>query len=291
MLGTLFAIIAPVFVTAGIGYVWARQERPFHAETITSLVTTIGTPCLVFSTLTGLELNPGLVFEIALAAVLAMAVFITIGTVVLRLTGQNLPSFLPSLMFSNCGNVGLPLCLFAFGEEGLALAIGYFATSAILQFTVGIGLASGSMSPRQILKTPMIYAVLLGAAAMYFRIDVPQWLQNCVALLGQLTIPLMLMALGVSLAKLRLNSLRATFLLSCLRLVMGFLVGWGISALFGLEGAARGVVIVQSSMPVAVFNYLFALRYGRQHEAVASLVLMSTAISFATLPLLLLFVL
>ena len=110
-------------------------------------------------------------------------------------------------------------------------------------------------------------------------------------LLGNLGIPLMLLTLGVSLARLRVVGLARGITLSVLRLVMGLAIGLVVAELFTLEGVARGVFILGCAMPVAVFNYIMAERYGRRSSDVASMVVISTAISFATLPLLLLIIL
>jgi predicted permease len=101
----------------------------------------------------------------------------------------------------------------------------------------------------------------------------------------------MLITLGISLARLKVASVPRSLALSALRLVMGFAIGLALAAALGLDGATRGVLIVQLSMPVAVFNYLFAQRYKTAPEEVAGMVVMSTALSFASLPLLLWFVL
>ena len=117
------------------------------------------------------------------------------------------------------------------------------------------------------------------------------WVQNTTKLLGNFTIPLMLIAMGVSLARFHIASVKRSLLISVLRLSMGFVVGVAIAELLGLEGIARGITILQSSMPVAVFSYLFAVRYNRSPEEVAGTVLISTVLSFLSLPLLLWYVL
>ena len=283
----LFAIIAPVFVIAGIGFAWVRTGRPFDSETITQIVTNVGTPCLVFATLAKLEVPPSSFLEIALGSALALLCFGLVGFSVLKLARLDVRSFLPALMFPNSGNMGLPLVLFAFGEPGLALGIGYFTVAAMAQFTIGVGLASGATSLKLFLKTPMIYAALAGLGFMLAGIKPPEWAQNSLDLVGKMTIPLMLMALGVSLARLKIRQIGSSLLVAALRLGMGLAVGIGVSEVMGMEGAMRGVMIIECSMPVAVFNYLFALRYDRNPSEVAGTVLLSTAISFATLPFLL----
>ena len=291
MFAELAAIIAPIFVCAGIGFAWARLRRPFESEFVTALVTMVGAPFLVFSSLTRLPLELAAVAEMAGAALLAFAGFALLGIAALRIVRLSLRSYLPALMFPNAGNMGLPLCLFAFGEPGLALAIVFFAVSSMLQFTVGVGIAAGSADPRRLLRLPLIYAVAAALAVMATGAPVPAWLANTAELIGGLTIPLMLFALGVSLARLQIGSLRRSLALSLVRILGGVALGFGIGWALGLSDAARGVLAIQSAMPVAVFNYLFAQLYRREPAEVAGMIVLSTLISFATLPALLLLVL
>lgn len=291
MLGQLAAIIAPVFVCAAIGYLWARLRRPFETEFVTALVTNIGTPCLVASTLTKLPIDVASFGGMALGALAVFAIVGVVAAIGLRIAGLPHHSYLPALMFSNAGNMGLPLCLFAFGEPGLALAIGFFTVSATLQFTVGVGLAAGTVAPRRLVRIPLLYAVAISLALMITGTPLPGWIANTIELLGGLTIPLMLIALGVSLARLRIASLKLSLAIALVRLLLGFAVGNLVAWAFGMEGMLAGVLILQASMPVAVFNYLFAQVYRRAPEEVAGAVVLSTFLSFASLPLLLLLVL
>ena len=289
MFEILLNIITPVVATAGLGFFWAKTGRAFHSETITTLVTNVGSPMLIFSTLVKLDMALSVFLEFAMFAAISAFIFCLVGLAILSLCRLSVRDYLPGLMFPNTGNMGLPLCLFAFGEEGLALAIAVFTVFSTLQFTFGIWLSSGSSSPGQLLRTPLLYAVIIGLGVKALAIPIPLWITNTTDLIGSLTIPLMLFALGVSLAGLSINHIRLATGLSFLRLIMGFAVGYALATLFGLEGIERGVLILECSMPVAVFNYLFSLRYDRAHSHVAGMVLISTLLSFITLPLLLLY--
>lgn len=291
MFDILLNIIAPVVITAGLGFYWAKSGRAFSTETVTGLVTNIGAPLLIFTTLNNLEMPLTNFFDFGMIAALAAASFCVIGFVILSALKLNIRDYLPGLMFPNAGNMGIPLCMFAFGEPGLALAIAVFTVFSMLQFTFGIWLSSGTNSLGQLAKTPLIYAVAIALVSKWLNIEIPIWINNTTGLLGSLTIPLMLLALGVSLASLSVSHLKLATGLSLLRLTIGFFVGYGLSILFNLEGVERGVMILECSMPVAVFNYLFSLRYKRAHSHVAGMVLVSTLLSFITLPALLLFVL
>lgn len=290
MYGQIFSVIAPVFICASIGWLWKKQNRPFDTQLVAALSVNIGTPCLAFSTLLDTKIEPEAFLKMGGACVLTVGVFAVVYYLFLKAAGLNLRAFLPSLTFSNVGNMGLPLCLLAFGQEGLALAIAYFAINVILFFSAGVAVAAGATSPGQILKLPVLYAVGAAMVFMFTGLTPPAWVSNTVRILGGLTIPLMLITLGVSLAGLGIKSLPRSLMISLMRLVPGFLVGWGAAELLGFEGVARGVLIIQCAMPIAVFNYLFAVQYGNEPEEVAGTVVLSTVLSFATLPALLAFV-
>lgn len=287
MLPQLLAIIAPVFVCAVIGYVWARRGLPFDTAFTTILVSNVAIPCLIVSTLAKLDISPAAFSEMALAGFLTLATTGAIAAALLWFARQPQSAYLPSLVFGNTGNVGLPLCLFAFGEEGLALGIIFFTVFLLIQFTVGIWVASGQASARVLLRTPLVWACLLGIGLQLAGLKLPHWVDNTIGLIGDLAIPLMLLTLGISLARFRVTALGRGLAMSVGRLAIGLGVGLGVAWGLGLEGTARGVLILESTMPVAVLNYLFAARYDTRPEEVAGLVLVSTAISFATLPLLL----
>lgn len=291
MLLDLISILAPVFICAGIGWAWARAARPFDAETVTSLVTVVSTPCLVFDTLVRLGIRLDQFAEMALATLMVMGGFAVGGLIVLKLRRLEAQAFLPSLMFPNAGNVGLSVSLFAFGEQGLALAIAYFGIMVALQFTVGVAINAGHMSVSGLIKSPTVWAVAAAIAFIAFEWSMPDWLGNTVHLLGGFAIPMMLIALGVSLARLRVTDLADSLIIALSRLAIGLGVGLGVSWILDLGPLATGVVVLQSAMPVAVFNYLFALRYDRRPETVAGAVVLSSLIGFATLPALLWFVL
>jgi len=291
LLVTVAPIVAPVFVVAAIGFGWARAGMPFDTEFTTTLVSNLSFPCLIVATLARLEIDPDAFSQMAWAGTLTVLVTGAIAALLLKLFGQPQSVYWPPLVFGNVGNMGLPLCLFAFGQEGLALGIIFFTVFVGIQFTLGISVAAGRLSARTLVRTPLVWACLLGISLQLAGIGFPRWIGNTIGLVGDLAIPMMLLTLGVSLAKLKVTSLWRSVLMSVGRLGIGLGVGLAIAEILGLEGAARGVLILESAMPVAVLNYLFAARYDRSPEEIAGLVLVSTTISFVTLPGLLLLVL
>ena len=284
-------IIAPLFVIAGIGYFWGRSGRNFDTNMIGTLVVNFGVPCLIFSSLTKLNVSPAAFAEIAGVFCIAMAATAAIGALALKLMRLEVTAFLPSLTFANNGNMGLPLCLFAFGDTGLALAISVFVVASTGNFVIGNALVAGRMRPGEVAKTPHLYVVAAALIFLTAGVTPPLWLANTTSLIGGISIPLMLIALGVSLSRLKIADVKRALVLSVLRLGGGFAIGVALAAAFDLEGAVRGVLILQCAMPAAVLNYILAARYGREEEAIAGVIVASTAISFATLPVLIWFIL
>ena len=149
----------------------------------------------------------------------------------------------------------------------------------------------GIISLKKLARVPLIYTAVAALAVMAFDYVVPNWLANTARIYGQLVIPLMLIALGVSLASLKPAGLPRSLALSVARFAIGLGVGVAVVEFFDLEGVTRGVIILQSAMPAAVFNYMLALQHNNAPPEVAGLVITSTLLSFITLPGLLLFVL
>ncbi len=291
MLLTIFSVIAPVFICAMLGYGWVKKGLAFDTPFVSRLVMEVGAPCLIFSSFMEQNIDMDAFQEMATAAFASMLLFGVAGSAVLYLAKLDQRTWLPSQMFPNVGNMGLPLCLLAFGQEGLAFGMTYFMVNTVFGFTIGMMITSGKVSFRELLKNPTFYSVLITLLFLFTDTKPWTWVQNTTKLLGNFTIPLMLIAMGVSLARFHIASVKRSLLISVLRLSMGFVVGVAIAELLGLEGIARGITILQSSMPVAVFSYLFAVRYNRSPEEVAGTVLISTVLSFLSLPLLLWYVL
>jgi len=286
LLANLAAILAPVMLISALGFVWVKRGHGFDQALATNLIAILSAPCLVFSTLVQMHVS-GHDFAITgVAALACLGLSCGLGAFALMILRLPVKVFLPAIAFPNVGNMGLPVCLFAFGQQGLALATIYFATVSMFQFTLGPMLASGQFRLGPLLKAPFVYAGFAALGVVYFHLHVPLWVLNTTSLLGQLAVPLMLLALGVALAELRIANLGRATTVSCLRLFLGLAIGWIAASGLGLHGAARGVVIIESAMPAAVFNYLFARIYDNSPEEVAGVIMVSTLLSYLSLPFL-----
>jgi len=242
---------------------------------------------LVFTILMKTTLPPAAFAVTGAAAVACYTGFVVASAIVLKLCRFRMRTYLPSLAFANTGNLGLPLALYAFGEQGLGYAIIFFSIGSISNFTFGQAIAAGQANWKLVAKSPIVAAVILGISASYVHFTPPIWLGNTLSLVAGMAIPLMLLTLGGSLARIKVASLPRAFALSFVRIGMGASIGAVVALCFGLTGTARSVLILQSGMPVAVFNYLFAQMWNNEPEEVASLVAVSTFVSIGTIPVLL----
>lgn len=280
----LFSIIAPVMICAAIGFIWQRSGKKFDSDFIASLVMQLGAPCLIIASMSKVHASPQQLWSMC-TAVLAISTGLAVCAAVLVWLFK-LPwrPYVVSLVFSNSGNLGLPLCLLAFGDEGLALGVSYFVLLSCLHFSLGVVAFSARWHWRTLLLSPMLHAAWLGVLIVVFAWQLPLWLQHTVNLIGNFSIPLMLITLGVSLARIRFQALGWPALFAVLKIVLGLCIGWLVCEWLDLQGLMRGVVLLQSAMPMAIFNYLLAERYQQSPQQVAAMVAMSTLLAFMCLP-------
>jgi len=284
-------IIAPVFLLAGIGFVWAALGFEYKVQFVTRLTMNLSVPALIFTALIKTEIDPEALKITALAAALAYIGVALFSAGLLRLGGYSQRTFLAPMVFGNTGNLGLPLAFFAFGQVGFDYAVVVFAVMAFLSFTIGVWLVSGSASPLTALKQPMVWATVLGSIVLAMGWRLPEWSVNTLALLGQVAIPLMLITLGVAITRLRPAALGRAFGLSLLKLVICVAIPALVGLWFGLPEIAFAALVVQVATPVAVTSYMLAEKYGAEADEVAGLVVASTLLSVIAIPLILAYVL
>ena len=287
----ILQITAPVFLLALAGYVWAWKGLRYDIEFVTRLAVTFSMPCLIFSVLVKVKIDPEAFRDIALASLAAYAALGAILWAGLKLSGLSQRTYLAPGVFANTGNVGLPVAMFAFGEQGLAFAIVIFAIMAILSFSIGIWVVAGGGRLTEVLKQPLVHASVLGGVFLVQGWTLPGFLQSSLELAGQISIPLMLLTLGVSIAKLTVGAVGRAVVLSLVKLAVSAAVAMVVIWVFGLTGAARGTLLLQLIMPVAVTSYLLAERYRAEPDVVAGTVVVSTVISVLAIPAALAFVL
>jgi predicted permease len=252
---------------------------------------TVSIPCLIFVALMKTEVSGAALTAISLASIVAYAGVTLVMFLFIKINRLNAPTYLAPLIFGNTGNLGIPLALFAFGEVGLQYAVVSFAIMAVYSFTAGIWIVSGGGNPLKALKEPMVGATILGGIFLWQGWETPVWITNALELLGQMGIPLMLITLGVALARLSPAGLLRAFWLSLAKVIICAAIAWTVAVVFKLDDVAFAVLVLQVSTPVAVTSYLIAQKYGANAGEVAGMVVASTFLSIAFIPILLAFLL
>jgi len=284
---TVLEIVAPVFLLAAVGFTWVKLGFEYRIQFVTQLAMNLAIPCLIFVSLMQARIDPAALTNLSLATVAAYG-SVTLAMVVLvwmlRLKSQ---TYTAPLIFGNTGNLGLPLALFAYGETGLSYAVVVFAIMGVWSFTFGIWLVAGSGALGKVLREPLVWATLLGALFLWRGWQTPTFLTNTLSLIGQIAIPIMLITLGVAVARLTPVGIGLAMVLSALKVVVCVAIAWSVAHWFDLDDIAFGVLVVQVATPVAVSNYLLAEKYGADANAVAGLVVVSTLMAVGALPLIL----
>src|SRR5688572_16956153 len=205
---------------AAIGYTWRLTGAPFDMPFVTRIIMYVAGPCLVFTSLSRLTLPLSAFWEMVGAMIVVTLGVAAVSAVLLGILRLPQRSFLPALTLGNTGNLGLPLCLFAFGEEGLGLAVAIYVTNSLLQFTFVPLLNTRVSMLRTVLGTPMLYGAAAGLAVLLSGVTVPVWLATTLESIGALLIPLMLMALGNTVGGLKTHNLPRAFGLGAARLII-----------------------------------------------------------------------
>lgn len=286
MQGHPIEVFAPVFLVVAGGYLFGPYLK-LEVESLSELIIKVLAPCLLLSYLSSTKLTMEDSLVISSGGLFVVAGVGLTSLVILSLLGlRQRGLFLPCL-FMNSGNMGLPLALLAFGDQGMQRALIFFVTMTVLNYSFGIWLAKGRGGLREVFSLSLIYAAVIGIGLTSFQVRMPEVLFKPLSLLGQATIPLMLITLGYQLRSIKVSHLGVGFLTTLLRIGGGLMWGLLFVKLFSIQGLPAKVIVLEASMPSAVVNLIFSQRYHCQPEAVASSVFVSTVASFLSVPLVL----
>ena len=289
----LFEVLFPVFFIIGIGYFLGKKDPKINTNFITKFTANIGFPGLVFYSLTGTGLTFNDFQNFFIYGIILISSFSIIGIIFLFFMRKDIIRNLPPYILPNTGNMGLPICLFAYGNHGFGLASSIGACVILGHFTLNIFLAQKKFDFSVILKSIPFYSVIFSAFWLYFEFEAPNFILNTTMLLTYTTIFLVLMSLGIALTRLKVFSIKVSLIGSIARLVFGPIIGFIIIKIFDLTGYAAGIILIQSSMPSAVLTYLVGSMYSPKKivDEIASMIVVTTIFSFITIPLVVFFAL
>ena len=290
----LFEVLFPVFFVVAVGYYIGKKDPKINTKFITNFAANVGTPALILYALNIKNISFDIFSNYFWYYLLAITGFFFVGIIfLLILKTKDIIRELPPFVLPNTGNMGLPICLFAYGSDGLGIAAAISSLIILFHFTLGVFLADRKFNFEVILKSPPFYTIIISVLLLYYEIQLPVFIENTSFLLMYATIFLILMSLGIALTRLKIFSFSKALISSLGRLILGPIIGLSIIYYYELDGFAAGVLLIQCSMPSAILNYLVGSIYSPKKivDNIASMIVVSTLLSFITIPIVVFFAL
>lgn len=279
----ILEIVLPVLAIIAFGYFIGRRWKP-DMRVVNRLNLDVFGPFLVLAYLSdkGVDL-------VSLWPLVVASIVIVLGSGILawpfaKLSGQNPRTFVPPMMFNNCGNMGLPLALFAFGAPGVAGMVALFTTSNLLHFTLGSFIVNKHADLKVLLKSPMVWATIVGASLGLSGLHLPDSVHAPLKMIGDCTIPVMLLSLGVRMLDVKREDFTNSLLGAAVCPLTGLLVAGLLAVWLPMSKTQIGLVYLFGSLPPAVLNFLVADYYKQEPEKVASIVLVGNIASIVFIP-------
>lgn len=286
----IFTTVFPILAIVSAGFFYARKSNP-DLQVANRVNMDIFLPALVFSVMAGKNFDLYEHIDLAIGSAVMVIGAGLIMKPISRILGFETKTFVPPMMFNNCGNLGLPLALLAFGDAGLSAFVVMFLVSNLLHFSLGIHLVDEHAKLTSLYRNPIILATFAGLAWALFKWPLPNWLATPIDMLGQISIPLMLFALGVRLITVDMSNWRIGVYGAIFSPLSSLIFALPFAWLMDLSNEFTAYIILFSVLPPAVLNYMFAERYRQQPEEVASIVLIGNLSSLIFIPAALFFVL
>ena len=287
----ILEIVVPVIAIIVLGYVIGRLWKKPDMRVVNRLNLEVFGPFLVLANLSDKNVDLVSLWPLVVASVAIVLGSGLIAWPYAKLSGQNPRTFVPPMMFNNCGNMGLPLALFAFGPTGVAGMVALFTTSNLLHFTVGSFIVHKHAELKLLLKSPMVWATVIGAALGLSGTHLPDSVHSPMKMIGDCTIPVMLLSLGVRMLDVKREDFSNSLLGAAICPLTGLFIAGLLVGLLPMTKEQMGLVFLFGSLPPAVLNFLVADYYKQEPEKVASIVLVGNIASIVFIPFGLLFAL
>ncbi len=284
MLARILGIILPVFSIIAFGWAYAWRVKPDMAM-VNRISMNVLAPALVFSALASKDFDVG-----ANKMLMVGSVGVVLGSGLLawpfaRLLDTSARTFVPPMMFNNCGNMGLPLAVLAYGAAGFSPMVALFTISNLLQFTVGAWIIDHHARFGSLLRNPMVISTVLGFAFALVHPPMPEWLSVAIKLVGDALIPMMLLSLGVRLYEANLADWHLGLIGGIVCPLTGIAIAGLLSPVLELTRTQQGLLIIFGSLPPAVLNFMVAEQFKQEPAKVASIVLIGNLLAVVFVPL------
>ena len=284
MFERILGIILPVLLVVVVGYFYARRVKPDMAM-VNRISMTILAPALIFSALASKDFDVG-----AYGLLMLGSVGVVLGSGLLawpfaRLLHADARTFVPPMMFNNCGNMGLPLAVLAYGASGFSAMVALFTISNLLHFTLGAWIVDHKARFGNLLRNPMVWSTFLGFAFALTHPPMPEWASVSIKMVGDALVPMMLLSLGVRLYEVRWDDWHLGLIGGLVCPLTGIAMAALLAPVLGLDREQQGLLLIFGSLPPAVLNFMVAEQYRQEPAKVASIVLIGNVMSVIFVPL------
>ena len=284
MILKIIDITLPIFLLALIGFFYSKRVNPDLSGS-NKLIVDIALPILIFISLSAKSFDPASALTFTSASVGLILLSGLIALPLARFSGASPQAFLPCVMFTNVGPVGIPLIALAYGPESIAFSVVLLVISNVLHFTLGAGVMSGKVDWRMVYANPLIWATVLGVFSSEMGWTLPTALHTSLTMIGNVLVPMMLISLGARLAGSQIKDVRVGVQSSILILVIRLVATFLLLSFIPLQGMERGALILFACLPPAVFNFMLADKFQVEPNKVASSVIVGHIFSLVFLPL------
>jgi len=294
LLAIFTRVILPVFITVAIGFI-AQHFLRLDLKTLSRFALYVLVPCMVFTAMARTTIALIEFSQIVIFYVIASALLYGISEIAaraLRLDSAAASSFHIAILFTNCVNVGFPILLLAYDASAVERGLIYMILMQIVLQTFGVYLAARGNAnwrdaARRVAQMPGMYALALGLAVNAFALPIPATLFDPLKLVGDSILPFLLVVLGMQLAEVNLRgqwlvASVATFI----RLVVAAIISIGVANVMGLQGITRNTLILENSMPTAIFGVALAQEFDAAPDLITTVIFISTLASMFTLTVL-----
>ena len=284
LLSRIADVIIPVFLIVAVGYGYARRKAPDMAV-FNRIALDVLAPVLVYSALASKDFRITEHLPLLIGGTVLILGGGLLAWPVAKLFGAQPRTLVPVVMFNNCGNMGLPLALLAFGPAHFGAAVALFSVSNLFHFSIGARITSASARTRDLLTSPLMIGTALGFFSALTELRPPDVMLAGFKLLGDALLPMMLFALGVRLTALTREGLALGMLGALARPLIGLAIAVPLAWALGLEGAARGQLLLFAALPPAVMQFMLADRYHQEPDKVGAMIMLGNALAVVFVPL------
>ncbi len=290
MMLRIISIAFPIFAIVVVGYLYGRRKQPEMAI-LNQLIMDIFAPALIFFVLARREFAPEQYLSLALAGIAVILGSGLLSYPIARKLDFEWRTFVPPMMFTNYGNLGLPLFVLAFGDSALSAAVVLFVAGNLLHFTLGRYLLDHTVHPVTLIRTPIFLASISGLLFALMQWHLPRAIEFPIEMLGQVAIPLLLFSLGVRLTKFDWYDWKIGLIGAIVCPAVGVLTAWIVTFVVDLPDLQTRQLMLFGALPPAVLNFLFAEQFTQEPRKVASIVVIGTVASIVIIPVMLVVIL